>query len=147
MRNNYGKGVAYGEVNGRAVIYYTSPAFFLHAIDAKTGEHLENWGSHAPIRGFPRSGVIDLLPDLVRDWEPWTTSGLQYDPEKGIERELGQPVDLIAAHRRERCRGRRQRARAGLLPDTHREHPRRHPRLRRRERETPVEVPRHPAAR
>jgi glucose dehydrogenase len=89
MRNNYGKGVAYGEVNGRGVIYYTSPAFFLHALDAKTGEHLENWGAHVPIRGFPRSGVIDMLPDLVSDWEPWTTSGLKYDAEKGIPRELG----------------------------------------------------------
>jgi quinoprotein glucose dehydrogenase len=89
MRNNYGKGVAYGEVNGRGVIYYTSPAFFLHALDAKTGEHLENWGAPVPIQGFPRSGVIDMLPDLVRDWEPWTTSGLQYDAEKGIPRELG----------------------------------------------------------
>lgn len=26
MRNNYGKGVAYGEVDGRGVIFYTSPA-------------------------------------------------------------------------------------------------------------------------
>jgi glucose dehydrogenase len=89
MRNNYGKGVAYGEVNGRGVIYYTSPAFFLHALDAKTGAHLENWGAHVPIEGFPRSGVIDMLPDLVGDWEPWTTSGLKYDAEKGIPRELG----------------------------------------------------------
>ena len=89
MRNNYGKGVAYGEVNGRGVIYYTSPAFFLHALDAKTGEHIENWGTHVPIQGFPRSGVIDMLPDLVRDWEPWTASGLEYDVEKGIPRELG----------------------------------------------------------
>jgi quinoprotein glucose dehydrogenase len=89
MRNNYGKGVAYGEVNGRSVIFYTSPAFFLHAIDAKTGQHLENWGQRVAIPGFPPSGVIDMLPDLVRDWEPWTSSGLKYDPEKGIPRELG----------------------------------------------------------
>jgi glucose dehydrogenase len=89
MRNNYGKGVAYANVNGRGVIYYTSPAFFLHAFDAKTGEHLENWGTRVAIPGFPRSGVIDMLPDLVRDWAPWTTSGLRYDPEKGIPRELG----------------------------------------------------------
>jgi quinoprotein glucose dehydrogenase len=89
MRNNYGKGVAYANVNGRGVIYYTSPGFFLHALDAKTGEHLENWGTRVAIPGFPRSGVIDMLPDLVRDWAPWTTSGLKYDPEKGIPRELG----------------------------------------------------------
>jgi glucose dehydrogenase len=89
MRNNYGKGVAYGEVNGRGVIFYTSPAFFLHALDAKTGEHLENWGARVPIPGFPRSGVVDMVPDLVKDWAPWTESGLKYDVEKGIPRELG----------------------------------------------------------
>jgi glucose dehydrogenase len=45
MRNNYGKGVAYAEVAGRRVIFYTSPGFFLHAIDAKSGQHLANWGT------------------------------------------------------------------------------------------------------
>ena len=34
-RRAYGKGVAYGEVDGRGVIYITSPAFFLWALDAK----------------------------------------------------------------------------------------------------------------
>ena len=89
MRNNYGKGVAYGEIDGRRVIYYTSPAFFLHALDAKTGEHIANWGTRVPLPGFPASGVVDMLPDLVRDWQPWLTSGLKYDPDKGIPRELG----------------------------------------------------------
>ncbi len=89
MRNNYGKGVAYGEVDGRGVIFYTSPAFFLHAMDAKTGEHLANWGTPVPIPGFPPSGVIDMLAHVVSDWAPWTESGLRYDPEKGIPRELG----------------------------------------------------------
>jgi glucose dehydrogenase len=89
MRNNYGKGVAFGEIDGRRVIYYTSPAFFLHALDAKTGEHVENWGTRVPLSGFPPSGVVDMLPDLVRDWDPWLTSGLKYDPEKGIPRHLG----------------------------------------------------------
>ena len=73
MRNNYGKGVAYGEIDGRRVIYYTSPAFFLHALDAKTGEHIANWGTRVPLPGFPASGVVDMLPDLVRDWQPWLT--------------------------------------------------------------------------
>ena len=89
MRNNYGKGVAYGEIDGRRVIYYTSPGFFLHALDAKTGKHIENWGTRVPLPGFPASGVVDMLPDLVRDWQPWLTSGLTYDPDKGIPRELG----------------------------------------------------------
>jgi quinoprotein glucose dehydrogenase len=89
MRNNYGKGVAYGEVDGRGVIYYTSPAFFLHALDAKTGEHLGSWGRSVPIAGFPKSGVVDMLPDLVKDWEPWLKSGYTYDPNHGIPRDLG----------------------------------------------------------
>jgi quinoprotein glucose dehydrogenase len=89
MRNNYGKGVAYGEIAGRRVIYYTSPAFFLHALDAKTGAHLDNWGTRVPIAGFPSSGVVDMLPDLVRDWEPWRSAGLTYEADKGIPRELG----------------------------------------------------------
>ncbi len=89
MRNNYGKGVAFAEVGGRKVIFYTSPAFFLHALDAKSGEHLENWGTKVPLPGFPRSGVVDMLPDLVKDWEPWLTSGYKYDPDHGIPRDLG----------------------------------------------------------
>ena len=89
MRNNYGKGVAYGDINGRKVILYTSPGFFLHALDAKTGEHLENWGTQVKLPGFPRSGVVDMLPDLVKDWEPWLTSGYKYDSNHGIPRDLG----------------------------------------------------------
>ena len=61
MRQNYGKGVAYGEVDGRGVIFYTSPAFFLHALDAKTGEHIQDFGQRVPIEGFPSTGVVDLL--------------------------------------------------------------------------------------
>ena len=89
MRNNYGKGVAYGEVGRAAVIFYTSPAFFLHALDAKTGEHLDELGHGGSAAGLPASGVVDMLPDLVKDWEPWLTSGYKYDPENGIPRELG----------------------------------------------------------
>src|SRR5690606_29502803 len=44
MRAGYGKGVAYHEIDGRGVIYITSPGFFLTALDAKTGRPLENWG-------------------------------------------------------------------------------------------------------
>jgi glucose dehydrogenase len=73
MRANYGKGVAYDEVDGRGVIYHVSPAFFLWALDAETGQPLENWGSPVPIEGFPRTGVVDLLADL----------GVPYDPESG----------------------------------------------------------------
>ncbi|MED5534372.1 MAG: hypothetical protein VX690_01600 [Pseudomonadota bacterium] len=89
MRNNYGKGVAYSEVDGRGVIFTTSPGFFLHALDAKTGTPVPDWGATVPLEGFPRTGVVDMLPDLVGDWEPWLTSGYTYDPEYGIPRDLG----------------------------------------------------------
>ena len=56
MRNGYGKGVAYGEIDGRGVIYITSPAFFLYALDAKTGVPIENWGTPVPLAGFPQTG-------------------------------------------------------------------------------------------
>ena len=93
MRAGYGKGVAYGEIDGRGVIYVTTPGFFLHAIDAKTGQPLENWGRPVPIAGFPKSGVVDLVEDLLKDWgawERWTARTKQrYDPDMGVPRELG----------------------------------------------------------
>ena len=90
MRNGYGKGVAYGEVDGRGVIYIITPAFFLHALDAKTGEPLENWGTPVPISGFPQTGVVDLLLHLIKDWDPWLEwNGGPYDSDFGIPRELG----------------------------------------------------------
>jgi len=79
MRKDYGKGVAYGEVDGRGVIYISSPAFFLTALDAKTGRPLENWGEEVPIEGFPKSGVVDMVADL----------GHEYDPYHGVPLEKG----------------------------------------------------------
>ena len=78
-RFEYGKGVAYAEVDGRGVIYYTSPAFFLHALDAETGRPLEGFGGKIPIDGFPETGSVDLLADL----------GHPYDVFEGIPRHIG----------------------------------------------------------
>ncbi|MGD8728867.1 MAG: PQQ-binding-like beta-propeller repeat protein, partial [Gemmatimonadota bacterium] len=89
MRQNYGKGVAYAELDGRGVIFYISPAFFLHALDAETGRHIENFGARVDLPGFPETGVIDLIPDLVADWEPWMNWDDPYDPDMGVPRELG----------------------------------------------------------
>ena len=88
-RQAYGKGVAYGEVDGRGVIYMTSPAFFLWALDAKTGHPLENWGAAVPLDGFSETGVIDLIPPLVTDWGRWQDRSGSYNPDYGIPRELG----------------------------------------------------------
>jgi glucose dehydrogenase len=89
MRNGYGKGVAYARIDGRGVVFMSSPTFMLHALDAKTGRPLENWGRQVPLPGFHPTGTIDMLPDLIADWEPWLTSGHVYDPDQGIPRELG----------------------------------------------------------
>ena len=79
MRKDYGKGVAYAEVDGREVIYISSPAFFLTALDAKTGRPLENWGEPVPIDGFPDTGVVDMLKDF----------GYEYDVYEGLPLETG----------------------------------------------------------
>ena len=89
MRAGWGKGIAYDEVDGRGVVYITTPAFFLHALDAKTGRPLENWGTPVPLEGFPKTGVVDLLPDLLADWGPWQAWDEPYDPYYGIPTELG----------------------------------------------------------
>jgi quinoprotein glucose dehydrogenase len=89
MRANHGKGVAYTRINGRGVVLITTPAFFLHALDAKTGQPLPNWGGSVPILGFPKTGSVDLLKDLIADWEPWLKAGKPYDPNSGIPLELG----------------------------------------------------------
>lgn len=78
-RKNYGRGVAYSEIDGRGVLYLVTPAFFLHAIDAKTGQPIENFGGHIPIEGFPETGVVDMLATL----------GHPYDVETGIDRRIG----------------------------------------------------------
>ncbi len=89
MRAGYGKGVAYDELNGRGVIYIVTPAFFLHAIDSKTGQHVENWGQPVPIDGFPESGVVDLLANLLPGWGPFENDDRPYDPEFGIPADMG----------------------------------------------------------
>jgi quinoprotein glucose dehydrogenase len=50
-RKNYGKGVAYAEVDGRGIIYLLTPGYYLHALDAETG---------LPIPYFGMNGVVDL---------------------------------------------------------------------------------------
>ena len=91
-RTDFGKGIAYAEIDGRGVIFISTPAFFLWALDAKTGRPLENWGRTVPLRGFAESGVVDMIPDLLSDYDPWLTwlkKGGQYDPDYGIPRPMG----------------------------------------------------------
>ena len=71
MRKDYGKGVAYAEVDGRGMIYLVTPAFFMHALDPDTGR---------PIESFGKSGTVDLLANLGH-WE--------HDREDGLPSEVG----------------------------------------------------------
>ncbi len=71
MRKDYGKGVAYAEVDGRGVIYLVTPAFFMHALDPDTGQPIESFGKH---------GTVDLLANLGH-WE--------HDREDGLSPEVG----------------------------------------------------------
>ena len=83
MRADYGKGVAYAELDGRGVVYISSPAFFLTALDAETGKPLENWGRSVDIEGFPQTGVVDMLTDLLSDL-PY-----EHDPYEGMDLKNG----------------------------------------------------------
>src|SRR3990172_4878542 len=65
-RQNYGKGVAYAEVDGRDVIDMISPAFYLHALDAETGH---------PIPYFGMNGIVDLSLGL---------GDYPVDPDRGV---------------------------------------------------------------
>ena len=91
-RADFGKGVAYAEVDGRGVIFITSAAYFLWALDAKTGQPLDNWGQSTGVEALSDTGVVDLIPTLVGDWGPWqdfVATGGTYDPDHGIPQELG----------------------------------------------------------
>jgi len=83
MRKDYGKGVAYGEVDGRGGVYIASPAFFLTALDAKTGAPLDGFGHEIGVEGFPTIGVVDMQRGIA-DY-----MGYDFDPYYGIPIEEG----------------------------------------------------------
>jgi glucose dehydrogenase len=89
MRASHGKGVAYAEIDGKDVVFIVTPAFFLHALDAETGKPLEGWGKGVAIDGFPTTGSVDLVEDLIKDWDPWLNLKQPYNPDRGIPLEIG----------------------------------------------------------
>jgi len=50
-RKNYGKGVAYADVDGRGIIYLITAGYYLVALDAETGQ---------PVPPFGMNGIVDL---------------------------------------------------------------------------------------
>ncbi len=90
MRKGYGKGVAYAEVPGHGgVVFISSPGFFLWALDADTGQPLEDWGQPIDVPGFSQTGGVDMVVDLIRGWGPWESWDGTYDPYMGIPLEIG----------------------------------------------------------
>ncbi|MEK9504756.1 outer membrane protein assembly factor BamB family protein [Gaopeijia maritima] len=65
-RQNYGKGVAYTEVDGRGRIFVITPGYYMAALDADTGR---------PIESFGEDGIVDLHRGL---------GDYPFDPEMGI---------------------------------------------------------------
>lgn len=65
-RQNYGKGVAYAEVDGRGIVYVITPGYYLVALDADTG---------TPIPYFGLGGIVDLHLGLGE---------YAVDPDRGI---------------------------------------------------------------
>ena len=119
MRAGYGKGVAYGEIDGRGVVYISTPGFFLHALDAETGVPLENWGRPVPLiqalvinksSKRPGAGFAIFAPD-EKDFDQATWRRLRDEvwdfPDWGevldaleLSRAVVElpPVDEISAH-------------------------------------------------
>lgn len=66
-----GRGVAYGEVDGKGRIYVVTPGFYMAALDAETGRQIKSFGD---------GGIIDLQVGLGFDVDPIT--GI--DPKNGV---------------------------------------------------------------
>ena len=117
MRSNHGKGVAYARINGRGVVFVTTPGFFLHALDARPGGRSKTgagrcrcWLSEDRIGGSAEG------PDR-RTGSRGTKPKQPYDRNAGHAAEDRLHHHLVTAHRRQRRPGRRQFGRAGLQPD------------------------------
>ena len=74
-RTDFGKGVAYAEVDGRGVIYISTPASSSGRWTRRPGGRSRTGAAPVPLQGLPEIGVVDMIPDLVSDWEPWLDAG------------------------------------------------------------------------
>jgi quinoprotein glucose dehydrogenase len=74
-RKNYGKGVAFAVVGGRPVVYVATPAYYLWALDADTGQPLPFFGNNGNVDLHLGLGPYPIDPDRgALDWGDITTS-------------------------------------------------------------------------
>ena len=74
-RKNYGKGVAFALVGGRPVVYVATPAYYLWALDADTGQPLPFFGNNGVVDLHLGLGPYSVDPDRgALDWGDITTS-------------------------------------------------------------------------
>ena len=71
-RTDFGKGVAYAEVDGRGVIFISTPGVLpLGAGRRRRAGRSRTGAGTCRCPDFPENGVVDMIPDLVSDWDPW----------------------------------------------------------------------------
>ena len=80
MRKDYGKGVAYARSMDARWCTSSSPAFFLTALDAETGEPLEGFGKPVRCTRVSRRPALSTCSRI---------SAHEYDPYKGLPLEKG----------------------------------------------------------
>ena len=102
MRANHGKGVAYARINGRGVVFITTPAFFLHALDARTGQPLANWGGVRADPGLPEDRLGRSREGSDRRLGAVAERQAALQPERGHPARARLHHGLLAAHRRQR---------------------------------------------
>jgi quinoprotein glucose dehydrogenase len=74
-RKNYGKGVAFARIGGRPIVYVATPASYLWALDADTGQPLPFFGNNGVVDLHLGLGPYSVDPDRgVLDWGDITTS-------------------------------------------------------------------------
>jgi glucose dehydrogenase len=73
-RKNYGKGVAFGRVDGKPVLYYLGAGFTMWALDADTGQ---------PLPSFGKNGKVDLAYGLDNAGHP-DAPKYKVDPVRGV---------------------------------------------------------------
>jgi len=80
MRASYGKGITYSRIDGKGVVYISTPGFFLVALDAETGEriwhfqtvHHDVWSYDnpaAPIQldlNIPGRGIVPSVSQVTK---------------------------------------------------------------------------------